>query len=340
MADPRFYSVAGPFSLKDVAKISEAKISDNANVQSLYSDVQSLTSAEKNHISFLDNKLYVHQFSITNAGACIVHPSLANKAPKGVPLLLTEKPYHAYALVASAFYPSAGKLNSKLSHMPIDETAIIGDNCSFSPGTVIGNNAIIGDNCQISSSTVIGPGVIIGKDCIIGPNVSISYSLIGDRVCISAGTQIGNEGFGFVPGRDNHIKVPQLGRVIIENDVEIGSNCSIDRGSGPDTIIGVGTKIDNLVQIAHNVKIGRNCFIVSQVGISGSTEIGNFTVIAGQAGIAGHLQIGNEVKIGAKSGVTGNLKSGITVGGFPARPIKDWLRGIATIRRISLKKGK
>lgn len=340
MADPRFYSVAGPFTLKDIATIAEARLEETIDLQSTFSDVQPLISADINHISFLDNKLYIDQFSSTKAGACIIHPELAYKAPKGISLLLTEEPYRSYALVASAFYPSIGLINSKTDSKFIDDTAIIGKDCSIAPGTIIGKNVIIGDNCQIESNTVISSGVIIGQNCIIGPNVSISYSLIGDRVRFSAGARIGNDGYGFVPGRKKHIKVPQLGRVIIEDDVEIGSNSTIDRGSGPDTVIGAGTKIDNLVHVAHNVKIGINCMIVGQVGISGSSEIGNFTVIGGQAGVAGHLHIGKGVKIGAKSGVIKNLMDGVTVGGFPARPIKEWLRGIAILRRISLKKGK
>jgi UDP-3-O-[3-hydroxymyristoyl] glucosamine N-acyltransferase len=340
VADPRFYSVAGPFSLQEIAKIAEARVGDSADVQATFLDVQPLTSADINHISFLDNKLYIDQFIKTQAGACIVHPEFANKSPSGVSLILTENPYRAYALVASAFYPTASLLKKQSSNMLIDDTAIVGKNCEISLGVVIGKNAIIGDNSKISSNSVIGPGVKLGKDCLIGSNVSVFYTLIGDRVFISAGAQIGNDGFGFVPGRENHIKVPQLGRVIIKDNVEIGANCTIDRGSGPDTVIGAGTKIDNLVHIAHNVKVGRNCMIVGQVGISGSTEIGDFTVIGGQAGIAGHLHIGDGVKIGAKSGVIGNLMDGVTVGGFPARPIKEWLRGIAKLRRISLKKGK
>lgn len=338
MADHRFYSVAGPFSLQDITEIAEVKISDNADTQTFFSDVQPLTSADINHISFLDNNLYIEQFINTQAGACIVHPEHADKAPRGITLLLTKNPYRAYALIASAFYPTASLLNIKKNNKMIDETTVIGKNCEIALGVVIGKNAIIGDNSKIDSNTVIGPSVQIGQDCLIGPNVSVFYSLVGNKVSISAGAKIGNDGFGFVPGSDNHIKVPQLGRVLIEDNVEIGSNSTIDRGSGPDTVIGAGTKIDNLVHIAHNVKVGRNCLIVGQVGISGSTEIGNFVVIGGQAGIAGHLHIGDGVKIAAKSGVTGNIKAGVTVGGFPARPIKEWLRGIAKLRRISLKK--
>ena len=340
MADPRFYTVAGPFNLQDIAQIAKARIGDGADNLAWFVDVKPLISAGAGHISFLDNKRYIHQFSTTKAGACLVHPDLINKAPKDISLLISEEPYRAYARVAAAFYPAASIQDFQASDVLIDDTAVIGKNCKIAPGVIIGANAKIGDNCRIGANTVLGPGVTLGNDCFIGSNVTLSFSLIGDGVCISAGAQIGSDGFGFAPGRDNHIKVPQLGRVIIEKDVDIGSNTTIDRGSGPDTVIGAGTKIDNLVQIAHNVRIGRNCLIVSQAGISGSTEIGNFSVIGGQAGLAGHLHIGEGARIGAKSGVTGDLKGGVTVGGFPARPIKEWLRGVAVLRRNAIKKGK
>ncbi|MEE2698912.1 MAG: UDP-3-O-(3-hydroxymyristoyl)glucosamine N-acyltransferase [Pseudomonadota bacterium] len=340
MADPRFYSVAGPFNLKSIADISNASIGKGVDDQEFFYDVQTLSSAKKKHISFLDNKRYIDQFSRTSAGACLVHPDFINKAPDDISLLISDEPYRGYALVAAAFYPTLNMLNYQIGPKPIDDTAEIGENCKIASSAIISKKARIGNGCQIGANTVLGPGIILGKDCRIGANVTISYSIIGDRVCISSGTQIGQDGFGFAPGKDNHMKVPQLGRVIIGDDVDIGSNTSIDRGSGPDTVIGEGTKIDNLVQIAHNVKLGKYCFVVSQVGISGSTEIGDYAVLGGQAGIAGHLHIGDGARIGAKSGVMGDLKAGITVGGFPARPLKEWLRGIAMLRRIAIRKDK
>ena len=269
-----------------------------------------------------------------------MHPDHAEKAPDGMALLLSDEPYRAYARVAAAFYPNAGVLTLPAGTPVIDDTATIDEGCYIAPGAVIGANAEIGPGCRIGPNSMIGPGVVMGRDCVIGPNVSIAYSLLGERVTVLAGAQIGQDGFGFSPGKKKHLKVTQLGRVIIGDDVDIGANTTIDRGSGPDTVIGAGTKIDNLVQIAHNVKLGRNCFVVSQVGISGSTEIGDFVVLGGQAGLAGHLVIGNGARIGAKSGVMGNIETGATVGGFPARPLKEWLRGIAVLRRLALKKVK
>jgi UDP-3-O-[3-hydroxymyristoyl] glucosamine N-acyltransferase len=340
VADTRFYSVAGPFSLHDVAEVAGARIGGDADPETRLKDVQPLGSAGPEHVSFLDNKRYIDQFSISRAGACLVHPDHAAKAPEAMALLLSEEPYRAYARVAAAFYPAASVQEFPTSQALIDESAAIGEGSSVSPGAIIGANVVIGENCRIGANAVLGPGVVLGRECVIGPNVTLTYCLVGGRVTISAGAQIGQDGFGFAPGPNKHLKVPQLGRVVIEDDVDIGANTTIDRGSGPDTVIGAGTKIDNLVQIAHNVKLGRNCFVVSQVGISGSTEIGDFAVLGGQAGLAGHLHIGDGARIGAKSGVMGDIEAGATVGGFPARPLKEWLRGIAVLRRIALKKVK
>ena len=340
MADPRFYSVAGPFSIQDLAEVAEAKIGDGADPEARVIDVQPLDAAGPDHVSFLDNKRYIEQFSKSRAGACLVHPDQAGRAPGGMALLLSKEPYHAYARIAAAFYPRLSARNLTPGPALIDDTATIAEGCDLAPGVVIGANANIGENTCIGANTVIGEGVVMGQDCIIGSNVTLSYSLLGDRAVIHAGARIGEDGFGFAPGQDKHLKIPQLGRVIIEDDVEIGANTAIDRGSGPDTVIGAGTKIDNLVQIAHNVTLGRNCFVAAQVGISGSTKIGDFVLFGGQAGLAGHLHIGDGARIGAKSGVMSDIEIGATVGGFPARPLKEWLRGIAVLRRIALKKVK
>jgi len=338
MADPRFHSASGPFSLKELAELSGAKIGDGADPEAKFVDIQSLGDAGPKHVSFLDNKRYAESFSKSRAGACLVHPDHGGAAPKDMALLLSEEPYRAYAKVAAAFYPPKPVEKLTAASADVDKTAKIGKDCRIDPGAVIGAGAEIGRNGHIGANTVIGKGVVIGKDCVIGPNVSLAYCILGDRVVIHAGARIGQDGFGFAPGAGGHLKVPQLGRVLIEDEVDIGANTTIDRGSGPDTVIGAGTKIDNLVQIAHNVKVGKHCMVVSQVGISGSTEIGDFVMLGGKAGVAGHLKIGDGARIAAKCGVMGNVPAGATVGGFPGRPLREWLRGVAVLRRLAQKK--
>ncbi|NQU60356.1 MAG: UDP-3-O-(3-hydroxymyristoyl)glucosamine N-acyltransferase [Rhodospirillales bacterium] len=337
MADPRFYSVAGPIKLHELAKIAGADIAKGGDPDSEFVDVRALSDAGSEHVSFLDNKRYVESFSKSQAGVCLVHPDHASSAPKGMALLLTKEPYRAYARVAQAFYPKAAARKKISDSAIIHKTAKIGKSCRIDAGAVIGAKAEIGPNCHIGANAVIGDGVVLGQDCIVGPCVSLSHAIVGDRVIIHSGVQIGQDGFGFAPGADEHLKVPQLGRVLIDDDVDIGANTTIDRGSGPDTVIGAGTKIDNLVHIGHNVKIGKKCLIVGQTGVSGSTVVEDFVIMGGKAGIAGHLKIGKGTRIAAKAGVVGDLEPGSTVGGFPARPMKEWLRGVAVLRQLAKK---
>jgi len=339
MADPRFYTSAGPFSLKDLAVVSGARIGDGANPAARFVDVRPLSDAGADHVSFLDNKRYVNSFRKSRAGACLVRADLAGKAPRAMALLLTDEPYRAYAKVAWAFYPEAAVKKAVAKTAALDPSASVGKGCRIDPGAVVGARAEIGANCHIGANAVIGHGVVIGEGCVVGPCASLAYCIVGNRVIIHAGVRIGQDGFGFAPGPDGHLKVPQLGRVVIEDGVEIGANTTVDRGSGPDTVIGAGSKIDNLVQIAHNVKIGRNCIIVSQVGISGSTEIGDFVMMGGQAGLTGHLRIGSGARIAAQSGVMRDIEPGNEVGGSPARPMREWLREQAMLRRMTRKKG-
>jgi UDP-3-O-[3-hydroxymyristoyl] glucosamine N-acyltransferase len=186
----------------------------------------------------------------------------------------------------------------------------------------------------------IARGVVLGSDCVIGPNVTLSHCLVGNRVVIHCGVRVGQDGFGFAMGSGGHVKVPQIGRVVIEDDVEIGANSTIDRGSGPDTVIGRGCKIDNLVMIAHNVQLGAGCIVVAQTGIAGSTTIGAGTVLAAQAGVAGHLTIGPGSQFAARSGVMHDMPAGGRYGGTPAVPMTQWLRQLVTLDRLANRKGK
>ncbi|MCH7485981.1 MAG: UDP-3-O-(3-hydroxymyristoyl)glucosamine N-acyltransferase [Proteobacteria bacterium] len=337
MADPRFYVAALPLTLKELAELSRAEARGDADA--VFTDVAPLAQAGPDHVSFLDNMRYADAFSASKAGACIVRPDMEKKAPEDMALLLTDDPYGGYARVARAFYPPPPPSAAVSSLAVIDETASLGRDCRVDAGAVIGPGAEIGHRCHIGAHAVIGEGVVLGDDCLIGPSASLACALVGKRVIIHAGACIGQDGFGFAPGAQGHLKVPQLGRVIIEDDVEIGANTTIDRGTGPDTVIGEGAKIDNLVQIAHNVRVGRGCMMAAQVGISGSTTVGDFSMIGGQAGFAGHLRIGDGTRIAAQSGLMRDVEAGSTVGGSPAVPMRQWLRGVARLERMAKKKG-
>jgi UDP-3-O-[3-hydroxymyristoyl] glucosamine N-acyltransferase len=340
MADPRFFSVAGPFTLRELAEIAEAEIGGEADPQSVFSDVAALDAAGPGDVGFLDNKLYLDSFSRSKSGACLVHPSFASRAPAGMALLLTREPYRGYGLVAQAFYPMSPAKPGIAASATVDATAILGEGCHVEAGAVIGARAEVGRRCRIGANSVLGEGVVLGDDCVIGPRVSLTFCLIGSRAVIHAGVSIGQDGFGFALGAGGHLKVPQLGRVVIEDDVEIGANTTIDRGAGPDTVIGAGTKIDNLVQIAHNVRLGRGCIVVSQVGISGSTKVGDFAMMGGQAGLIGHLEIGSGARIAAQSGVARDVPAGQTVAGSPASPAREHWRQMATLAALAKKKKK
>jgi UDP-3-O-[3-hydroxymyristoyl] glucosamine N-acyltransferase len=340
MADPRFFSLGGPFTLEDLAQISGARPQPGSDPHALFTDVEPLETAAPEHVSFLDNRRYLEAFRKSRAGACVVAPVHAEKAPPGMALLLTDKPYKAYALVARAFYPPAPVTPGVDPTARIDPTAALGEGCEIGPGAVIEAGAQAGARCRIGANAAIGAGVVIGDDTTIGSGASLSHCVVGSRVLIHPGVRIGQRGFGFATDEGVHTKVPQLGRVVIHDDVEIGANTTIDRGSGPDTVIGPGCMIDNLVQIGHNVQLGRGCVIVAQVGISGSTKLGDYVVVGGQAGFAGHLRIGDGARIAAQSGIRADVPEGAALGGYPAVPIKQWHRQTVTLEHLAKGKAK
>ena len=213
--------------------------------------------------------------------------------------------------------------------------AELGEGCRIDAGAVVGPRARVGRHTWVGANAVIGEAVVLGDEVRIGPGATLVCCLVGDRSIVHAGARIGQDGFGFALGASGHLKIPQLGRVVIEDDVEIGANTTIDRGAGPDTVIGSGTKIDNLVQIGHNVRVGRGCVIVSQAGISGSTVVGDGVMIAGQAGLVGHLHIGDGARIGAQAGVMRDVETGTTVFGAPATVAHEFWRRVAALARLA-----
>lgn len=336
MADHRFFKKSGPFTLQEIAGATGVSLADAAAAAKLCEDVAPLDQAQEIHVSFLDNKKYLDQFKITMAGACFVRPELAQYAPQKTVCLIADNPYKAYALAAQKFYPEAAAVEKIAPSALIDETASLGKNCAVGAGAVIGPHVKIGRNTHIQAGAVIEEAVEIGEDCIIGANAVLSHCLIGNRVHIYPGVCIGQRGFGFAIDPAGFVSVPQLGRVVVEDDVEIGANTTIDRGAGPDTLIGSGTRIDNLVQIGHNVKIGSNCVIVAQTGISGSTEIGDFVMLGGQSGVAGHLKIGSGARIAAQSGIMRDIPPGSGDHmGSPAVPIRQFMKQVAVLSKLA-----
>lgn len=339
MTDQRFFSSAGPFQLGRLAEMTGSELADAGRSGMQVFDVAPLDTAEKTQLSFLDNKKYLDLFKKTGAGACFVRPELAAFAPPDTACLMNKNPYKAYALAAQAFYPAESLMSARASTAIVDSSAIIGKDCVIEDGVIIGARAVIGNRCRIQAHAVVRSGVEIGDDCDIGPHAYITHALIGSKVRLHPGVCIGRPGFGFALDPAGYIGVPQLGRVIIESDVEIGANTTVDRGAGPDTVIGQGTRIDNLVQIGHNVKIGRYCVIVAHVGISGSTQLGDYVMLGGQAGVAGHITIGAGARIAAQSGIMRDIPPKGEYMGSPAVPIRQGMRQAALLAKMAAKKG-
>ncbi len=339
MPDTRFFKKPKPRSLSEIVKISGAELRTANDPDLKLSDVAPIHLAEADELSFLDNKKYLDAFVKSKAGACFIHPDHIEKAPKNMALLVSKEPYKAYALAAQAFYPVPSWDKSYIAvNAFIHPTAKIGSQCIIDHNVYIGRNVEIEDHCWIRPNTVIGLGSVIGAHTIIGSNSSLSHCLIGQGCQFLPGVRIGQDGFGFAIDPTGHVPVPQLGRVIIGDRVYIGANTTIDRGAGPDTEIGDGTMIDNLVQIAHNVKIGKFCIIVSQVGISGSSVIEDYAVLAGQVGVAGHITIGRGARVAAQSGLMRDVPAGTEVMGSPAIPLREQFKQIVTLSNLAKKK--
>lgn len=340
MADPRFFNRAGPFRIAELARTVGAEVAPGGDGDLEIQDVAPLDTASSRDLSFLDNRKYIDAFKRSAAAACVVDKRYADQAPAGMVLLLSATPYKAFALAAAAFYPVAPPAPGVAAGAAIDPTAEIGDGCRIGPGAVIGAGAVLGARCDIGANAVIGQAVRIGDDTVIGANASLSHCDVGGRTLIHPGVRIGQRGFGFAIDPAGHVKVPQLGRVIVGDDVEIGANSTVDRGAGPDTVIGDGTMIDNLVQIGHNVRIGKGCIIIAQVGIAGSTVLEDYVVVAAQVGIAGHLTIGTGAQIAGQSGIMRDIAPGTRMAGTPAVSALQYFRQIATLEKLVQKKGR
>jgi UDP-3-O-[3-hydroxymyristoyl] glucosamine N-acyltransferase len=339
MADPRFYDNRGPFTLAEICSKAGVALPQGADGNAPIDDVASLTGAARTHLTFYSGGS-PSDASGTQAGFCLVPGETRRsvRLPAHTLALACKSVPHAFAAAAALFYPEAG-LDIRAQSVLVDPTAVLGEGVVLGPGVVIGPKAEIGAGTRIGAYSVIGRGVTVGRGCEIGSHASVSHAHLGDQVLILNGAQIGQPGFGFANSSQGHTKIPQLGRVIVQDKVEIGACVTIDRGALGDTVIGEGTKIDNLVQIGHNVRIGRHCIVVAQVGISGSSTIGDFVVLGGQAGIADHVSIGSAARLAARTGVFSGqeLEAGRDYGGLPAKHVKDWMREIVTLSGLARK---
>ena len=330
-----FFRRQGPFTLAELAKYGHAELTAAADPERPIADVATLANAGPDELAFLDNAAYADDLPQSRAGAVILNQKFRDRAPVGMAILLSNEPYLSYARIAQLFYP---RRESKAGVSPlaiVDDGATIDPSAEIGPFVDIAANAEIGPGCIIEAHCSIGPGVVIGRDCRLLGFVRISHAIIGDGVTLHPGVKIGQAGFGFAPNPGGHVPVPQVGRVLIGDHCDIGANTTIDRGSLNDTVIGPDCWLDNLVQIAHNVRIGRGCIFAAQVGIAGSAKVGNYVMMGGKAGVAGHIDIGDGAQVAAMSGVMNSIPAGARYGGAPAQPLREFMRQSAVLRRLA-----
>lgn len=335
MADPRFFHKVESLTLDQIVRVGEVMAPKHADMSRVFRDVAGLETAGPDDVSWAFIPKAREVLKTTKSGAVIVPEKFLSYVPEGCIALIAVDAHRSYGLVASAFYPR--QVQAGVSERAyVDETAELGPGCRIEAGAYIGPHVKLGAGCHIHPNAVIEEGVQMGDACTVGANATVSHCVAGHKVYIYPGCHVGQDGFGFAMSPEKGPqKVPQLGRVIIGNDVEIGSSTCVDRGAMGDTVIGDGTRIDNLVQVAHNVKLGRCCVLVSQVGIAGSCTFGDFVVAGGQSGFAGHLQVGTGAQIGAQSGVMSAVEPGSILLGSPAVPHKDFMRQVLAVKKLT-----
>jgi UDP-3-O-[3-hydroxymyristoyl] glucosamine N-acyltransferase len=340
MTELQFFKRPQGLTAQEIAALTGA-VARGEIVKRRISGVAPLDRAGPGELAFMQNSKYANAFAATHAGLCLTTEKFAGSAPRGVGILVTSAPYRAFVTVAQKLYPGAMQPSSLFEASGVTAGAQVHPTARLESGIVIDPAAVVGPRAEIGAGSIIGPTAVIGPDvrigrgCVIGAGCTIVHALVGDRVIIHAGARIGQDGFGYVPGLTGHGKVPQVGRVIIMDGVEIGANTAIDRGAIRDTVIGEGTKIDNLVQIAHNVEIGRHCVLAAHTGISGSCTIGDYVMMGGRVGITDNVTIGAGAMIGASSGVMHDIPAGEKWIGSPAQPARAFFKEVAALRKLA-----
>jgi len=341
MALPTFFKESPSLTLAEIAASTKACLVDSSRADQIVIGVAALDEAGPHHLTFFENLRYADQLAKTQAGACLVSEGFKGDIPAHVAVLRAKRPFGAFVELARELQPDTLRPASGFDTTGIAASAIIHPTAQLEDDVTVDPLAVIGPDVEIGSGTVIGSGVTIaagvkiGRDCNIGAGSVLQFTLIGNNVLVHPGCKFGQDGFGFVFGRDKHIKVPQTGRVLIQNDVEIGAGTTIDRGSLRDTVIGEGTKIDNQVQIGHNVTIGRHCVIAAKCGLAGSLTIGDNVALGAMVGLNNHITIGDGAQVAAMAGVKDSIPPRQRWGGIFARPTKQWFREILAVEKLA-----
>ena len=341
MTDPVFFVPSRRYTAAEVADLTGSTIANPAYSNIVIETIAAAGDSGEDALVFVDGKRNAGLMGTLKAAAVLCPPELADQAPAGVAVLVNSRPQYAFATVGRLLFPTAATPEPLTSETGVSSHAFVDPTAHVEAGAIVEAGAVIGPGVGIGSGTVVAPNAVVGKhcqigrNCFIGPGVGVQYALVGNRVIIHGGARIGKDGFGFVGGAKGPERMPQIGRVVIQDDVEIGSNTTVDRGAMADTVIGEGTKIDNLVQIAHNVRIGRGCIIAGHCGISGSVTLGDFVMLGGRVGIADHLTIGDRVQVAASSGLMYDIPAGERWAGMPAQPMRDFFRELSAIRNFT-----